>query len=130
LSDRSSDNLAARIARMCRRLALAAVIVCGITLGWAAPAAQAPAPTITNRALQAALDEWLAQTQYPGAALGVASGSGSAGFVSGVAGVNDLMLAGSTGKTFFAAVAVQLIDAGALDLDAPISRYLGNRPWF
>jgi len=122
---------------MHRRFALAAAIVCGIALGWAAPAAQAPAPTLTNGAVKAALDEWLAQTQYPGAALGVARSNGSAGFVSGVArrggtnvDVNDLMLAGSTGKTFFAAVAVQLIDAGALDLDAPISRYLGNRPWF
>ena len=122
---------------MHRRFALAAAIVCGIALGWAAPAGQAPAPTLTNGAVKAALDEWLAQTQYPGAALGVARSTGSAGFVSGVArrggtnvDVNDLMLAGSTGKTFFAAVAVQLIDAGALDLDAPISRYLGNRPWF
>ena len=43
---------------------------------------------------------------------------------------DGLMLAGSTGKTFFAAVAVQLIEAGQLDLDAPISKYLGNRPWF
>ena len=122
---------------MHRRFALAAAIVCGIALGWAAPAGQAPAPTLTNGAVKAALDEWLAQTQYPGAALGVARSNGSAGFVSGVArrggtnvDVSDLMLAGSTGKTFFAAVAVQLIDAGALDLDAPISRYLGNRPWF
>ena len=40
------------------------------------------------------------------------------------------MLAGSTGKTFFAAVAVQMIEAGQLDLKAPISKYLGSRPWF
>ena len=43
---------------------------------------------------------------------------------------DDLFMAGSTGKTFFAAVAAQLIEAGTLDLDAPISRYLGRRPWF
>lgn len=130
---------------------LAAAVVCGLALGWAAPNAQAPAPTITNGALKAALDEWLAQTQYPGAALGIARGTGAAGFVSGVSrragattcvgsncqsitavelGVNDLMLAGSTGKTFFAAVAVQMIEAGQLDLEAPISKYLGSRPWF
>ena len=42
----------------------------------------------------------------------------------------DLMLAGSTGKTLFAAVALQLIDSGKLELDAPISKYLGTRPWF
>jgi D-alanyl-D-alanine carboxypeptidase len=39
-------------------------------------------------------------------------------------------MAGSTGKTFFAAVALQLIAAGRLDLDAPISKYLGAKPWF
>jgi D-alanyl-D-alanine carboxypeptidase len=39
-------------------------------------------------------------------------------------------MAGSTGKTFFAAVALQLIEAGTLDLNAPISKYLGGKPWF
>jgi D-alanyl-D-alanine carboxypeptidase len=43
---------------------------------------------------------------------------------------DDLLMAGSTGKTFFAAVALQLIEAGRLDLDAPISKYLGAKPWF
>jgi len=43
---------------------------------------------------------------------------------------DDLLMAGSTGKTFFAAVALQLIEAGRLDLDAPISKYLGSKPWF
>jgi D-alanyl-D-alanine carboxypeptidase len=43
---------------------------------------------------------------------------------------DDLMLAGSTGKTFFAAVAVQLIESGQLALDAPIAKYLARRPWF
>jgi D-alanyl-D-alanine carboxypeptidase len=60
------------------------------------------------------------------------------GFVAGVADRaaktpmrdTDLLLAGSTGKTFFAALAVQLIDEGRLDLDAPISKYLGSRAWF
>lgn len=42
----------------------------------------------------------------------------------------DLMLAGSVGKTFVAARAVQLIEQGALDLDAPVSTYLGAEPWF
>ena len=39
-------------------------------------------------------------------------------------------MAGSTGKTFFAALAVEQIEPGKLDLDAPISKYLGRRPWF
>ncbi len=40
------------------------------------------------------------------------------------------MLAGSVGKTFFAALALNLVAEGRLDLDAPISRYLGSEPWF
>jgi len=37
---------------------------------------------------------------------------------------------GSVGKTYVAAVALQLVDEGALSLDAPVSRYLGDTPWF
>ena len=40
------------------------------------------------------------------------------------------MLAGSTGKTFFAALAWQLALEGRLPLDAPISRWLGGEAWF
>ncbi len=37
---------------------------------------------------------------------------------------------GSTGKTFHAALALALHHDGALDLDAPIARWLGDTPWF
>ena len=89
--------------------------------------------------IQAYLDEWRAAASFPGAAVGVVLKDGSAFAVtSGVSDraagtpvkADDLFMAGSTGKTFFAAVAVQLIEAGKLDLDAPISKYLGDRPWF
>ncbi len=40
------------------------------------------------------------------------------------------LLAGSTGKTFFAALALQLVGSGQLELDAPIARWLGTEPWF
>jgi len=42
----------------------------------------------------------------------------------------DRMLAGSVGKMFFAALALQLVGEGRLDLDAPIARWLGDSPWF
>ena len=42
----------------------------------------------------------------------------------------DRMPAGSVGKTFVAATAVALSLERRLDLDAPISRWLGNEPWF
>ena len=43
---------------------------------------------------------------------------------------SDRMLAGSVGKMFFAALALQLVDEGRLDLDTPIARWLGDEPWF
>jgi D-alanyl-D-alanine carboxypeptidase len=42
----------------------------------------------------------------------------------------DRMLAGSVGKTFVAAVALQLVDERKLGLDQPISTWLGAEPWF
>ena len=89
--------------------------------------------------MQSALDEWRVSTNTPGASLGVVLKNGDAmGLASGLAdkGANraltpdDLLMTGSTGKTFFAAVALQLIEAGTLDLNAPISRNLGSKPWF
>lgn len=40
------------------------------------------------------------------------------------------MLAGSVGKTFFAALALQLISEGKLRLDDPVGKYLGRAQWF
>lgn len=40
------------------------------------------------------------------------------------------MLAGSVGKTFFAALALDLVARNRLELDAPISRWLRPEPWF
>jgi D-alanyl-D-alanine carboxypeptidase len=39
-------------------------------------------------------------------------------------------LAGSVGKSFHAALAVWLASEGVVDLDAPISRWLGEEKWF
>lgn len=40
------------------------------------------------------------------------------------------LLAGSVGKTRVAALAMQLVGAGSLGLDEPVSRWLGVEPWF
>lgn len=40
------------------------------------------------------------------------------------------LLQGSVGKTYVAAVAMQLVAEGSLNLDAKISQYLGREPWF
>lgn len=118
---------------MARRqwLRAALVLLCAVPVF-----AQAPAPPAT---IQQYLDQWRDASGVPGVAVGIVGRDGKvAGYASGESDKvthrkmqpTDLMLAGSTGKTFFAAVALQLIEAGTLELDAPISKYLGSRPWF
>jgi len=125
-------------------IAILFVVLGSATLaGQQAPASQAATPARASSSLrdriQAYLDEWRASASFPGASVGVVLRDGTSfGVVTGVADratgtpltVDDLFLAGSTGKTFFAAVALQLIEEKVLDLDAPISKYLGARPWF
>lgn len=43
---------------------------------------------------------------------------------------NHLLQAGSIGKTYVAAIAMQLVEAGQLQLDVPVGDYLGNEVWF
>ena len=43
---------------------------------------------------------------------------------------SDRLMSGSVGKTYFAALAMQLVSEGRLDLDASVSEYLGDLPWF
>jgi D-alanyl-D-alanine carboxypeptidase len=102
----------------------------------AQPAGIAPA-RLTAR-LQAKLDSLHATGHFPGATVGVTlPGGRTLGLSTGLAdssGVamrpRDRMLAGSVGKTFVAAVALQLVQEGKLGLDQPISTWLGNEPWF
>jgi D-alanyl-D-alanine carboxypeptidase len=125
-----------RLAVLLAALSLAAARPVQVDLfSQSAPPVQRP---LRDR-VQTYLDEWRASATFPGAAVGVVLKDGTAFAVTtGVsdrsAGTpvkpDDLFMAGSTGKTFFAAVAVQLIESGKLDLDAPVSKYLGNRPWF
>lgn len=42
----------------------------------------------------------------------------------------DRILAGSIGKTYFAAVMMRLVFEKKLDLDAKISKWIGDEPWF
>ena len=102
-----------------------------------AQAATAPAP-LQNR-LQAKLDSVYRAGRFPGATLGVALADGSSfGLAVGQSDTakktpmrpDDRMPQGSAGKTYVAAVALQLVDEGKLELDAPVSRYLGREPWF
>jgi len=92
-----------------------------------------------KRQLQQKLDEWHKAGKFPGATLGVALANGesfglSVGYSDHDAKTpmrpDDRMLAGSTGKTFAAAVAFQLVGDGKISLDDKIEKYLGKEPWF
>ena len=107
------------------------------------PSTQAPKVAITQKqlqqTLQARIDSLVAASRFPGVVLGVSLADGTTFAVAGGQADTALdlkmkpdarTLLGSVGKTFFSAVALQLVSEGRLDLDAPISKYLGNEPWF
>lgn len=104
-----------------------------------APASSPQAPAQVVARVRAVFDSAVAAGGYPGATLGVVLPDGAsfglaAGWSDTVARVpmraDHLLLSGSTGKTYVAAVALQLMAEGRLRLDDPISRYLGAEPWF
>ncbi len=89
--------------------------------------------------LQLKLDEWHKAGKFPGATLGVVLANGeSISLAVGYSDRNaktpikptDRMLAGSVGKTFAAATALQLVKEGRISLDERIEKYLGREPWF
>lgn len=95
--------------------------------------------TTLKTALQLKLEEWHKAGSFPGATLGVALANGeSFGLAIGYSDrdtkmpmkPNDRMLAGSVGKTFAAATALQLVKEGKIGLDDKIEKYLGREPWF
>ncbi len=98
-----------------------------------------PSTSRLQKELQLKLDEWHKAGKFPGATLGVVLANGESfglavGFSDSAAKTpmvaTDRMLAGSTGKTFAAATALQLVKEGKIDLDAKVEKYLGAEPWF
>jgi D-alanyl-D-alanine carboxypeptidase len=91
------------------------------------------------REAQLKLDEARAAAKFPGATVGFVLPDGRSGSVStGFADLetrtplkpSDRMLAGSIGKSFVAATALQLVQEGRLSLDEKIERWLRREPWF
>jgi len=89
--------------------------------------------------LQEVLDHFHAGGTFPGASAAAVLPDGSV--VSITVGEADTlrhlpmtpearMLQGSVGKTYFAALALQLVGEGRLDLEERVSRYLGHLPWY
>jgi D-alanyl-D-alanine carboxypeptidase len=89
--------------------------------------------------VQARLDSLRATGSFPGVSAAITFADGrSIAVVSGVAdresraplSRDSRFLAGSVGKLFFAALAMQLVQEERLDLNVPIAHYLGGEPWF
>lgn len=101
------------------------------------PAIAQDAPADPTSRLQAKLDALRETCGFPAASLGVVLKDGRAlALATGecVPGValkpDDLMLQGSTGKTYFGALAMRLVEEKLLEIDAPIGKYLAGEPWF
>jgi D-alanyl-D-alanine carboxypeptidase len=137
----------ASMSRMILPLGAIAIAACGSVRSspsvTATPAAKAPPYTSAHRALasrlQATLDSIHAAGRFPGVTAGVVLGDGTAfGLASGFADTarkirmtpSDRLLQGSVGKTYVAAVALQLVQEGRLALDEKVSTYLGAEPWY
>jgi len=111
-------------------------------LGTAVSAQKAVVATGANvlkKDIQAKLDEWHKAGKFPGATLGVVLADGeSFGLAVGYSDRDsktpmkptDRMLAGSTGKTFAAALALQLVKDGKIGLDDKVEKHLGTAPWY
>ncbi|MBP7864947.1 MAG: beta-lactamase family protein [Acidobacteria bacterium] len=116
-------------------------LIIAFTLGCPTPS-PAAAPSLRDRVqarLQAVADAAVKDGDYPGISLAASLPDGT--ILTAVAGVadrdtrvplkpSDRMPAGSVGKTFVAAAALQLAKEGRLDLDAKVGHYLGEAPWF
>ena len=84
------------------------------------------------------LDGWHNSAKFPGATAAVCRGPYCYGFATGysdaadktVMKATDRMLAGSVGKTFAAALALQLVKEGKIGLDYKVEKYLGKEKWF
>jgi D-alanyl-D-alanine carboxypeptidase len=128
-----------------RVLALALVVLTGCASGSRPASTQVAAVATVDRhaelraRLQSKLDSVRQAGGWPGATLGVALPDGSTlALATGVSDTarrtpmrpTDRLLQGSVGKTYVAAIALQLVHEGKLDLDARVSRYLGDAPWF
>ena len=105
--------------------------------------AQTSAPKIETavlqQKLQAQLDDWHKNGKFAGATLGVCLADGKCfSLATGFSNLetktpmkpSDIMCAGSVGKTFWLAPALQLVKEKKINLDDKIEKYLGKETWF
>jgi CubicO group peptidase (beta-lactamase class C family) len=119
---------------------LATMLILIILLGTTVPALSAttnrvPQETVDQENIDAYIQSRMHVTHIPGLALGVVRGNQVVylkGY--GIAGPDGRgvtpqtpFILGSTSKSFTALAVMQLVEAGKIDLDSPVTRYL---PWF
>lgn len=117
------------------------ILSCLLTYYPAAAQTAAPNtdPAALRQKLQARLDAWHKSAKFAGATLGVCQADGNCFALA--TGFSDLekktpmrpedpMLAGSVGKTYALAVALQLVAEGKIGLDDRVEKYLGRESWF
>ena len=120
------------------------LLLTALTIGMAFPAVRAqalkpPDEKALRQKLQAKLDEWHKAGKFAGATLGVCQADGNCfGLATGFSDLEnkrrmkptDIMAAGSVGKTYALAVAMQLVKEGKIGLDDRVEKYLGAEKWF
>jgi CubicO group peptidase (beta-lactamase class C family) len=120
--------------------ALAATLICIGLLCLAVPARSAaasrlPLETAEREQIDAYIESRMRADRIPGLALGVVRGDqvvylkgyGVAGPDGRAVTPQTPFILGSTSKSFTALAVMQLVEAGKIELDAPVTRYL---PWF
>jgi D-alanyl-D-alanine carboxypeptidase len=121
-----------------RRTPRLALLIVGAVLVVRAAGADAKLASLEAKAC-ALLEDFKSRDSFPGAAAAFALpdgrvGEAAVGSADPQRGIpmtaRSRFLSGSTGKTFVAALTLALAREGRVDLDAPISRWLGGEPWF
>ena len=112
-----------------------AAVLAVSTAAYAQTAPESAKESTLQSRLQQKMDDWKAAGKFAGATAGVCLADGKCfGLSVGLADREEnipmkpdsTMLAGSVGKTYVAAVALQLIGEGKISLDEKISKYLSD----
>jgi len=122
-----------------RRIALISLSLAGLMIVMAIYHHKPANPHVLKVRFQSELETIRDQYRFPGATAACILPDGTIEVVAtGLADVElkipmmpqSRMLAASIGKTFVGATVVALAQEGVLSLDDPISKWLGDRPWF